>query len=43
MVNLWLMSTLLGINDSNNEINDDFSTQSKVKESRVEKSKVNRK
>jgi hypothetical protein len=34
---------IIGINDSNNEINDDFSTQSKVKESRVEKSKVNRK
>ena len=34
---------IIGINDSNNEINDDSSTQSKVKESRVEKSKVNRK
>lgn len=34
---------IIGINDSNNEINDDSSTQSKVKESKVEKSKVNRK
>jgi len=34
---------IIGVNDSNNEINDVASTQSKVKKSRVKESKVNRK